>query len=632
MTPFWFASRKCTDISSLRHVGPLFLSSVSLTSSYPSRPHTHPWLSCAGMISQGFPPSIAQLLTSGVDLGLATLPAPTHLPNYRSLLSCRDLVSVEFARLVSMGRLDGPLPHRPRVVCPMGAVTKTAEDGSIKTRIIFDASAGGLNPCLHVPSFRLPTIDNVVATLRPYDYMVSFDLNDGFFHVPVSAGECDLLGCQHPVTGEFYRYMYLPFGVATCPVLFSVLTILSAEIVRSWPDTGPLHVYVDDFFASAPSLAAASSFSAAFLAFASVCGLRVSVSKSRPPAQVGRFIGFEIDTRHHTLTVPLPKLTKIRSALSAVAASPRPSLRALTSLAGRLIHLCKVVRGGKSNVRALYRATDRAAHDRLLPWSAVSERPVVVTPALRAELSWWQSTLLTMPRRRLWITSSGHYVLWDAGIFSFDAVDDTCCVLFSDARKDSSGMSWGATNGVTSASGAFGPDQASWSINALELKAILLGLAHFKPFNQRVLVYTDNTTASMCVNKRHPSRHAPTLHTLVRELVAWEASSQCEVVAAYVPGAINDAADELSRDGQSSVTVDISPDFRPLLPPDTHVVLASARAGVRPPLLVPRPLTALPPWKHLVSQESPVFPRECVIARYTSGKTAHPASDWFLVP
>ena len=90
---------------------------------------------------------------------------------------------------------------------------------------------GGLRPILnlkhfnrymHIPSFKMPTLQTVRQLIEQGDYAFSIDLQDAYLHVPiVKHHRWFLRFVWHNVP---YQWRVLPFGLATAPRVFTSLT------------------------------------------------------------------------------------------------------------------------------------------------------------------------------------------------------------------------------------------------------------------------------------------------------------------------------------------------------------------------------------------------------------------------
>lgn len=624
LTPIIRPSRRCPSLVTLPMLGPFPLSSPNATCTPPcraSRP-SHPWLRRSGLLHLGVPRTLVDYILSGVHLGLARTPPRLALPNYPSLVDHADATATEFDRLVTMGRLEGPLRHTPHCVSPQGVIVKRRPDGTLKVRITFDATASGLNDTLHLPSITLPSIDQVITSLRPDSVLTVFDLQDGFLHVPVHTAEVDLLGCRHPVTHQFYRYRYLPFGVASCPLLFCTVMNIIAYLLQQQDSSTSLFLYIDDILAIAPSHPHAVTFQQHFRQTCASIGIRVNWAKLEGPATRVKYLGFILDTSALTISLPAAKHAAIVALVSSTRQHTTAPAGQLASLAGKLVHISRVVPHGKMHLRPLW--------DLMTPTTTRTSL-VSLSADLHATLDWWDVALRNNTPRRLWITSSGTLSLWNPSIFIVEDIDSSVAVLFTDARTNNVTASWGAAFGTHTASGCFTQPHASWPIHALELLAVLEGLTAFPSIrDQRVLVCVDNMAALLAINKRTPGD--PRLRAALHDLARLEALRGIELIAWLLPGSINTAADLASRDNVADVSLVISPAYATLLPRNLHLVAAEPHRRLHPPLLLPTCLASLPPWKRLVTPRCPLFPADCITARYTSGRTKHPRTAWLLIP
>lgn len=87
-------------------------------------------------------------------------------------------------------------------------------------RFILDLSR--LNPWIPCPSFRMTTLSQVRLLLEPGAWMVSLDLKDAYWHVPIHPGFRDWLGFV--VGRHVYRFRCLTFGLNLAPRIFMCLT------------------------------------------------------------------------------------------------------------------------------------------------------------------------------------------------------------------------------------------------------------------------------------------------------------------------------------------------------------------------------------------------------------------------
>ncbi len=113
---------------------------------------------------------------------------------------------------------------------------------------------------------------------------------------------------------------------------------------------------------------------------------------------------------------------------------------------------------------------------------------------------------------------------------------------------DASAMGWGAMCNGHAAAGIWTGSRLQWHINCLELLAVWLALRHFKGLlhDKHVLVRTDNTATVAYINHQGGLR-SRRLSQLARHLLLWSQKHLRSLRAVHIPGELNRAANELSR-------------------------------------------------------------------------------------
>ncbi len=234
------------------------------------------------------------------------------------------------------------------------------------------------------------------------------------------------------------------------------------------------------------------------------------------------------------------------------------------------------------------------------PWSQVSVAPRTQTPLRNALPS--ESGPCAPPRVRLWLPWSRLYGLWGHGMASAAAVTSlgllhmrplqhwlhdrvprwawqrgTYRVSVTPSYRqtfgpwsdlaflragvplvqvsrhvvvstDASAMGWGAMCNGHAAAGLWTGSRLQWHVNCLELLAVRLALRRFKGLlhDKHVLVRTDNTATVAYINHQGGlcSRR---LSQLARHLLLWSQKHLRSLRTVHIPGELNRAADELSR-------------------------------------------------------------------------------------
>lgn len=484
----------------------------------------------------------------GVDLGLTGLPPRFEGKNYGSVNEHLDAVCKEIDRLVSLGKVEA-VDHVPYIVNSLGAVTKK-DTG--KVRVIVDCTKSGLNAHLSAPPMALPTIRDAARLIQPGFWMAKFDLSDGFLHLPVRTDQCDLLGFRHPVSGQYFRYRYMCFGLKCAPFIFQAAMQDVMRLARQRGINLCL-AYIDDWFVAARSKEDCERQMSVFTGLAAELGWQVNAKKTEGPVTQLEYLGLALDSEQLTVSIPASKATKatkrIDSLLAAADADPRAQVltRELASAAGLLTHLAWVSPGAAARLRGCWNAiavgttcSTAGRHDTI--WA---HHATILTDALRADLSWWIAHLRSSPVRRLWVTENGTVDVWAADLVTsaFD-VPRYCAVITTDAA----GVGWGSTlDGAKRWAAAWTDRQSTCSSNWRETKAVSLALRLYAQdiAGKRVLVRVDNTAAVAYTNRKHG--RATRLSEIARDIHALELEFGFEAVAVHIPGKDNTEADELSR-------------------------------------------------------------------------------------
>lgn len=508
-------------------------------------------LSATAFTRLGARADVSAAVHNGIDLGFLSTPDRFHGKNYASAIEHGAAVSKEIERLAAAGKVE-PVTHTPFMVHSLGAVAKK---GSDKVRVILDCSKSGLNACLPSPPMRLPTVRHAARLMKQGWYAAKYDLKDGFLQIPVRSNQVDFLGFQHPVTGQFFRYRYMCFGISCAPFIFQSFMTDLKRLATERGITAAI-VYIDDWFLCAPTMEACKKQMEIFEQLLTELGWQVNPAKIEGPSQRIEFLGMTLDSSECTLSIPESKIektrTRIADLLCEVASSATNTVLAknLASAVGMLTHLSAISPQGGLRLRAAWKAV--AAASSISTWSKGTPwgiQTAVVTDDILSDLLWWDAHVASGPRRRLWPTSRGFLDTWSADLVpSAFHLPPFCTVITTDAA----GVGWGATLfGSSRWAGVWSELQATCSSNWRELKAVYLALLLYAPQleGHRVLVRVDNACAVTYVNKKHG--RSQRLCEIAQDVVNLERKFNFETAAVHIPGALNTEADELSRLSQA---------------------------------------------------------------------------------
>ena len=412
----------------------------------------------------------------------------------------------EISDLLLLGYIE-PCDYIPFCVSPIGCVKK--KSGSF--RLITDLR--NLNINCTPPKFKYEDIESVKNCVKPGDYMVTADLKNGFFHVPVHVEHRDYLGFKFE--NQYYRWTVLPFGHCCSPYFFNkvlrpVVTYLRSIGLRTV-------LYVDDFIMFAP-LHHIYEHRDLFIELLQSLGWTINFEKSDlMPSLSKTFIGYVIDNSgsRTVIKVTSDRIRKVRKDINRVLKKQSVTARGLARIAGQCVSMSKCVLPAKLLLRNVYRLLKSR-----LCWSDV----LLLDTCTNNDLKWWYESLTQ----------------WNGVIVENKPID---CQLVTDA----SSIAWGAWTDSLKAQGFWNHRVAYASSNYRELLAVYMGLMSFRKMfaNKHVQILSDNITVVAFVNKFGGA--SKELDCLARDIHLMAMDNKITLQAAYLSGVENWKADQLSR-------------------------------------------------------------------------------------
>ena len=388
-----------------------------------------------------------------------------------------------------------------------------------KFRPIIDLST--LNNYIVKRKFSMQTVASVLQSVRTGDWMISVDLKDAYFQIPV-----------HPVSRKFlmfrwegktYQFRVLCFGLTTAPQVF---TKVFAPVAAFLHNQGiRLLRYLDDWLVLAESEQELLQAKDRLLELCRRLNIEINLSKSSlTPSQVSTYLGMTIDSIQGKAFPSEERIGNLLSLVGKFLAIRAPPAEMWQQLLGHLASLTQVVPGGRIRMRRLQRQLR-------LCWSQASQEPSFPVPwnsLIQEDLRWW--------------SDMGN--LLQGQSFGSPIPD-------IHATSDASTKGWGMTLATHSVQGSWTPEEQRLHINLLELRAIRLGLAHFQALvkDKVVSVVADNTTALAYIKKGGGTVSLSLSKEAVR-LLKWAEGNNTSLVTGFIRGKNNVTADALSRKHQ----------------------------------------------------------------------------------
>ncbi|KAI2667192.1 ORF V: Enzymatic polyprotein [Labeo rohita] len=317
------------------------------------------------------------------------------------------------------------------------------------------------------------------------------------------------------------QYKVLTFGLSLSPRVFTKVT--EAALSPLWRMGIRILNYLDDWLLIAHSRDVLCEHRDLVLQHLSHLSLQVNREKSKlSPVQRISFLGVELDSVNMTARLTNERAQSVLNCLNSFRHKTAVPLKTFQRLLGHMAAAATVTPLGLLHMRPL----QHWLHDRVPRWA------------------WHHGTLrigVSLQCRRLFSPWSDPAFL-QAGVPLGQV--SRHLVVYTDA----SSTGWGAVCNGQAASGSWTGPRLQWHINCLELLAVLLALRRFRPMlrHNHVLVRTDSTTTIAYINHQGGLR-SRRMSQLARHLLLWSQTRLKLLRAIHIPGELNRAADQLSR-------------------------------------------------------------------------------------
>ncbi len=320
---------------------------------------------------------------------------------------------------------------------------------------------GGLRPILDLRPinralckcpFRMLTLKQILAQIRPGDWFASVDLKDAYFHIRIAPHHRHFL--RFAFEGTAYQYSVLPFGLALAPRTFSkcmdaALSPLRASGMR-------ILNYLDDWLILAQSQETLLSHIDTLLRHLESLGLCVNMQKSiLAPSQSITYLGVCFDSVEMRARLSRERSAAILSSLRHFRLGSSVRLKEFQRLLGLMASASAVCHLGLLHMRPLQLWLKSR-----VPWTAWTSGRlrIAVSRGCIEALRPWRDPDLFSRGVPLGLVTSRVVVTTDA-----------------------SSRGWGAVCEGMPASGLWSEPQSRWHINRLELEAVFLALKDFQP-------------------------------------------------------------------------------------------------------------------------------------------------------
>jgi hypothetical protein len=375
-----------------------------------------------------------------------------------------------------------------------------------------------LNQFMTLPHFKMEDIKTVKSLMFQNCYMTTIDLKDAYFLIPIHATHKKYL--RFKFGQDLYQFNCLPFGLASAPYLF---TKIVKPIVSSLRRKNISCVaYLDDFLVIGNSYIRCLQQTQEVLTVLQNLGFYINKDKSSLlPVQRCRYLGFILDSIHHTIEITPKKKKKILVHLRNLKNKNSHKILGIARLIGLLVSTAPAVKYGWAHIKSLEREKCRALFDSKQNYLV---RMQIRSTTAQSDLKWWETNI--------------HHVFNKIRKDTYDLEVET----------DASRTGWGACCHHQKVHGWWTTQDSQQHINALELKAALYGIKIFTKDKTscNILLRLDNTTAIATINRMGSTKYE-TLDGIARILWSWCEERDLWVTATYICSKDNVQADQESR-------------------------------------------------------------------------------------
>ena len=382
-------------------------------------------------------------------------------------------------------------------------------------RLVIDLSE--LNTYLATATFTMDTLKAIKEAAQKGMWATSIDLSDAYHHIPMDERSQVYLCFQ--VGNRRFRYLVLPFGLATAPWVFTEVV----KQIKVWSSAHlrMLFQYLDDWLSLFRRKSIAELQTEELVRLCGRLGLVVNRAKSElVPQQKLVFLGEVLDFRSLTAFATPNRQIQVTQLIQSALDHNGLRFSKAESLLGLLTATFPTVALGRLHLRWLQVSVIRAIR--------LGRDPSLWVPVegqSRKALEWWLPT-----------------IRWSPGV-PFRP-PPTQVTIYTDASL----KGWGIIC-----------EDASWSglwtrqshINWLELRVVLIALQVMRDrlTDKVVCFYLDNATAVAYLRKQGGTHSLALLRLTFR---IWKLAEQMRVtlVPKHIAGQRNVLADLASREGQ----------------------------------------------------------------------------------
>lgn len=266
----------------------------------------------------------------------------------------------------------------------------------ISTIFLVPKKSGGMRPIINLKPlnnyvetihFKMETLQTALNLLQKGDYLVSVDLKDAYFSIPIYHQHRKYL--RFLWKNQRYEFQCLPFGLKSAPRIFTKCTKPVMSALRSRGHRGI--IYIDDSLWMAKTAQAVKETGSTVVKIFQQAGFQINEKKSSlQPTQLIMFLGYVIDTVQMTVSLPREKVQQILKEIQNLLLQIQPKIRSVAHVIGLLVSAFPAVYQGPLHYRYLERDKTKA----LLQVQSYQGKMTISSESIM-ELKWWIQNLET---------------------------------------------------------------------------------------------------------------------------------------------------------------------------------------------------------------------------------------------
>ena len=431
---------------------------------------------------------------------------PSNSYCFRSRFSEKEnkIISKEIEKLLQMEVIEEVEHHPDEYISPIFIIPK--RDGEY--RMILNLK--DLNRHVEYHHFKMDTFESVLKLVKPNMYFASTDIRHGYYSVPIIEKDRKKLRFKH--LDKLYQYRTLPNGISCAPRQFTKLMkpVYASLRMLGHKNSG----YIDDSLLMGDTYLECEVNVHDTVYLMSNLGFLIHEKKSvLIPTKKIIFLGNWIDSEKMIVTLPVDKVEKITQACKELCNQDNAKIRDVARVLGLLVSSFSAVEFGP----LFYRTTERAKIQALQHQAGDYDAFMIITPAMKQELSWWIKNLHNQQRN---ICHGNPDVI---------------------ITTDASAFGWGAICGNVKIGGRWDDQEIQNHINFLELLAAYYALKSFCKTKTSIHVQILSDNSCTVAHIRNMGGKTDKLNALAKETWLWCKDRAIWLSAAHIPGILNEA-------------------------------------------------------------------------------------------